>query len=228
MRRAVRSLSICRSGGADAARGLAVVAALRRPTAALAAIALARCRSRTPISCPASAPTCCRSGSSTPACGSAASGRIMASSSAARPPCWCCPAIGAPAAHPDARSTCATHAHGARPAFSALVNWLYDALAIRAGILKVYNQPWADGRGPVVDRQRLCAVVLRRLRADLRGGAEARGRRCCSPTPIRGARSPSGCACWRPPSRCRRSATSLQSYARHGHHGCRPIARAGA
>jgi hypothetical protein len=28
-----------------------------------------------------------------------------------------------------------------------IVNWLYDWGAIRAGILKVYNQPWADGRG---------------------------------------------------------------------------------
>ncbi|MDH3743350.1 MAG: hypothetical protein OER56_17300, partial [Hyphomicrobiales bacterium] len=28
------------------------------------------------------------------------------------------------------------------------VNWIYDALAIRAGYLEVFNQPWADGRGP--------------------------------------------------------------------------------
>lgn len=25
-------------------------------------------------------------------------------------------------------------------------NWIYDIAAIRAGVLKVYNQPWADGR----------------------------------------------------------------------------------
>lgn len=25
------------------------------------------------------------------------------------------------------------------------INWIYDALAIRAGVLEVYNQPWADG-----------------------------------------------------------------------------------
>jgi hypothetical protein len=30
-----------------------------------------------------------------------------------------------------------------------LVNWWYDALAIGQGILRVYNQPWADGAGPV-------------------------------------------------------------------------------
>ena len=29
----------------------------------------------------------------------------------------------------------------------ALWNLLYDVIAIRAGILRVYNQPWADGRG---------------------------------------------------------------------------------
>ncbi len=28
------------------------------------------------------------------------------------------------------------------------VNWIYDALAIRAGYLEVFNQPWAEGRGP--------------------------------------------------------------------------------
>ena len=28
------------------------------------------------------------------------------------------------------------------------VNWFYDALAIRAGYLEVFNQPWADGRSP--------------------------------------------------------------------------------
>lgn len=29
-----------------------------------------------------------------------------------------------------------------------LVNWAYDALALRHGILEVYNQPWSDGAGP--------------------------------------------------------------------------------
>src|SRR5262245_21457731 len=29
------------------------------------------------------------------------------------------------------------------------VNWVYDVLAIRAGILRVYNQPWAEGQGPI-------------------------------------------------------------------------------
>jgi hypothetical protein len=43
-----------------------------------------------------------------------------------------------------------------QPAAAALVtgtvllaiNWLYDALAIRHGMLAVYNQPWADGARP--------------------------------------------------------------------------------
>lgn len=29
-----------------------------------------------------------------------------------------------------------------------LVNWIYDAVALRQGILEVYNQPWSDGAGP--------------------------------------------------------------------------------
>jgi hypothetical protein len=29
------------------------------------------------------------------------------------------------------------------------INWAYDTLAIRHGILAVYNQPWADGAPPV-------------------------------------------------------------------------------
>ena len=29
-----------------------------------------------------------------------------------------------------------------------LVNWIYDALALRHGVLEDYNQPWADGAGP--------------------------------------------------------------------------------
>ncbi len=29
------------------------------------------------------------------------------------------------------------------------INWLYDALAIRHGLLAVFNQPWADGAPPV-------------------------------------------------------------------------------
>ena len=28
------------------------------------------------------------------------------------------------------------------------VNWIYDALALKHGVLEVYNQPWADGAGP--------------------------------------------------------------------------------
>jgi len=29
-----------------------------------------------------------------------------------------------------------------------IVNWVYDALALRSGFLEVYNQPWAEGAGP--------------------------------------------------------------------------------
>src|SRR5262249_10302440 len=56
------------------------------------------------------------------------------------------PVIGAPAAHPIAFDVIARGVAAA--CILGAVNWLYDALAIPAGILKVYNQPWADGLGP--------------------------------------------------------------------------------
>jgi hypothetical protein len=45
---------------------------------------------------------------------------------------------------------------GGSPAATALVvgsvllavNWVYDALALKHGVLEVYNQPWAEGAGP--------------------------------------------------------------------------------
>lgn len=29
-----------------------------------------------------------------------------------------------------------------------VINWIYDAFAIKHGVLEVYNQPWAEGAGP--------------------------------------------------------------------------------
>jgi hypothetical protein len=105
-----------------------------------------------------------------------------------------------------------------------LANWLYDVAAIRAGILRVYNQPWADGRSPLAIASDYApwffggfgflygagiALAERTLGADVdpvRALGVAAGLLAATLTlPTLG--------------------YVLQSYARHGHHGCRPVAR---
>src|SRR4051794_17616366 len=54
-------------------------------------------------------------------------------------------AIGAPTSHPSVPEMVTSGLFAA--VILGLVNWLYDAAAIQAGFLRVYNQPWADGRG---------------------------------------------------------------------------------
>ncbi|HUR20320.1 MAG TPA: hypothetical protein VMZ90_05885 [Vicinamibacterales bacterium] len=104
------------------------------------------------------------------------------------------------------------------------VNWAYDVAAIRAGILKVYNQPWAEGEGAsaiVTDyapwffggfgfvygaglalAERFLAVDTDAIRSVTVGACLA-GATITLPT----------------------LGYVLQSYARYGHHGCRPIPR---
>jgi hypothetical protein len=105
-----------------------------------------------------------------------------------------------------------------------LVNWLYDVAAIRAGILRVYNQPWADGRSPraIVNdyapwffggfgfiygvglalAESVLAVDAGRIRTAI-FGAGLVAATVTLPT----------------------VGYVLQSYVRHGHHGCRPVLR---
>src|SRR5262245_60919422 len=54
-------------------------------------------------------------------------------------------AIGTPTAHPSTADMVTSGLFAA--VILGFVNWLYDAVAIQAGFLRVYNQPWADGRG---------------------------------------------------------------------------------
>jgi hypothetical protein len=105
-----------------------------------------------------------------------------------------------------------------------VVNWLYDVAAIRAGILKVYNQPWADGQSPLAIVNDYApwffggfgfiygvglALAERFLANDsdpMRATAMGAGLLAATITlPTLG--------------------YVIQSYARHGHHGCRPVPR---
>jgi len=107
------------------------------------------------------------------------------------------------------------------------INWLYDVVAIRAGILRVYNQPWADGNRP--------AAIVTDYAPWFFGGfglvygaglkiAEGLliGRPGVAP-PIM-----TGLALLAATVTVPTIGYVIQSYIRHGHHGCRPVApRAG-
>jgi hypothetical protein len=104
------------------------------------------------------------------------------------------------------------------------VNWLYDVSAIRAGILKVYNQPWSEGRGPI--------SIVNDYAPWFFGGfgfvygvglGLAEGLLAAPADPVRTVVIGAGLV----------AATItlptlgyvVSSYARHGHHGCRPVPR---
>lgn len=133
-------------------------------------------------------------------------------------------AIGKPTAHPTAMEVVLTGV--AVAILLGAVNYIYDALAIRAGILRVYNQPWADGRGPWATAAdyapwffggfgfvygaglKLAEGMLLTASASGGGVAAVLGLTAATITlPTLG--------------------YVLQSYIRHGHHGCRPIAEPG-
>lgn len=100
------------------------------------------------------------------------------------------------------------------------VNLLYDIVALRAGLLKVYNQPWADGASPEVVALDYAPIYFGLFGfcygaalalTEWRGGSAqsvALALLACSAVPTLG--------------------YALQSYRRHGHHGCWPVARAAA
>lgn len=56
------------------------------------------------------------------------------------------PVLGAPDPTPTLATILATSALVG--GLLLIVNWVYDALALKYGMLDVYNQPWADGAGP--------------------------------------------------------------------------------
>jgi hypothetical protein len=131
------------------------------------------------------------------------------------------PAVGAPTAHPTLADL-ATSALIAALILGA-VNWLYDVAAIRAGILKVYNQPWAEERGPVAIVNDYAPWFFGGFGLIQGAGLKfAEGMLLPEAEPARAVAVGLGLL----------AATVtlptlgyvLQSYLRHGHHGCRPVA----
>jgi hypothetical protein len=135
------------------------------------------------------------------------------------------PAVDAPGAHTAALEIVSSGMAAA--VILGAVNWVYDALAIRAGVLKVYNQPWADGRDAWVIATDyapwffggfgfIYAAGLKLAEAALLGNHD----------PARAVAV--GIALLAGTVTLPTLGYVIQSYLRHGHHGCRPVVRAGA
>jgi len=130
------------------------------------------------------------------------------------------PAIGDPTAQP-------TFADVARSALIAAlilgaVNWLYDVAAIRAGILRVYNQPWAAGRGPVAIVNDYALWFFGGVGLIQGAGLKlAEGLLLPAADPLRAVVV--GCGLLAATVTLPTLGYILQSYLRHGHHGCRPV-----
>jgi hypothetical protein len=102
------------------------------------------------------------------------------------------------------------------------VNWLYDVAAIRAGILKVYNQPWAEGRP--------ASAIVNDYAPWFFGGfglVQGAGLKFAEGVllPVGDAASTIvvGLGLLAATVTLPTLGYVLQSYLRHGHHGCRPI-----
>jgi hypothetical protein len=105
------------------------------------------------------------------------------------------------------------------------INWLYDVAAVRAGILKVYNQPWADGRGALSIVSDYAPWFFGGFGFVLGAGLRwAEGVLAAERDPVRAAAV--GAAVLAATVTLPTLGYVAQSYARHGHHGCRPVAPA--
>jgi hypothetical protein len=106
------------------------------------------------------------------------------------------------------------------------VNWTYDALALRHGVLEVYNQPWADGAGPwTIAADYSCwffGVFGALYGAGLR---MAEGE--LSSAPSWGEALAIGASLAIATATLPTLGYICSSYLRHGHSGCRPVARGG-
>lgn len=101
------------------------------------------------------------------------------------------------------------------------INWVYDALALRHGVLEVYNQPWADKAGPWAIAADYAPWFFG-LFGVLYGAGLKLAETSAAPLTIGAATL---AATLTLPALCYVAA----SYARHGHSGCRPaVPRAGS
>ena len=133
------------------------------------------------------------------------------------------PAIGAPAASPTMLDVLARGM--AMAGILGVLNWLYDALAIRAGFLKVYNQPWADGRDAWSIASDYAPWFFGGFGLIYAAGMKlAEGALLAEPDTTRAVGV--GLAILAATLTLPTLGYVIQSYARHGHHGCRPIMRA--
>jgi hypothetical protein len=130
------------------------------------------------------------------------------------------PAVGAPTAHPTLADL-ATSALIAALILGA-VNWLYDVAAIRAGILKVYNQPWAEGRGSVAIVNDYAPWFFGGFGLIQGAGLKfAEGMLLPEAEPVRVVAV--GLSLLAATVTLPTLGYVLQSYLRHGHQGCRPV-----
>jgi hypothetical protein len=133
------------------------------------------------------------------------------------------PAIGTPAANPTMLDVLTRGM--AVAALLGVVNWLYDALAIRAGFLKVYNQPWADGRDAWTIASDYAPWFFGGFGLIYAAGLKlAEGALLAEPGASRAIAV--GLVILAATLTLPTLGYVVQSYARHGHHGCRPIIRA--
>jgi len=133
------------------------------------------------------------------------------------------PMIGTPAASPTMLDVLARGM--AVAVLLGILNWLYDALAIRAGFLKVYNQPWADGRDAWSIASDYAPWFFGGFGLIYVAGMKlAEGALLAEPDTTRAAGV--GLAILAATLTLPTLGYVIQSYARHGHHGCRPIMRA--
>jgi hypothetical protein len=130
-------------------------------------------------------------------------------------------AVGAPIAHPTLADVTTTALLAA--IILGAINWLYDVAAIRAGVLKVYNQPWADGRG--------AGAIVSDYAPWFFGGfglIQGAGLKFAEGVLLAGAGASAaiaiGLGLLAATATLPTLGYILQSYLRHGHHGCRPIA----
>ncbi|MGD0722673.1 MAG: hypothetical protein ABR970_16690 [Roseiarcus sp.] len=132
------------------------------------------------------------------------------------------PIFPAPSAEPTASSILGV-ALGVG-ALLLFVNWIYDALALRHGVLEVYNQPWADGAGPwAIAADYACwffGVFGLLYGAGLRFAEGA-----LLAAPSWGEMLAIGAGLVIATAVLPTLGYICSSYLRHGHSGCRPIAR---
>jgi hypothetical protein len=133
------------------------------------------------------------------------------------------PAIGAPEASPVMLDVLARSM--AVAAILGVLNWVYDALAIRAGFLKVYNQPWADGRDAWTIASDYAPWFFGGFGLIYAAGLKL-AESTLLPEPNMGRAVAVGLAILTATLTLPTLGYVIQSYARHGHHGCRPIMRA--